>query len=222
MGRPVNKRHFGHGTGNQIKVTFKTGGTEYDGWIVKQTGSKRYQVTDGTHSATCYLVNKSVGGLDNGDMIVNVLTDAGVYQQATKLYNRVAIVEGDTKVAWNYAADQADGAVRITDADASLAQLTITLDTDLVQQLGVTEPDPITYTIVASGVGDLAYQWQLDVGTTGTWTNITGATSASYTIDPTANATDNGNSLRVVVSSASGAAASVTSAEVSIDVLPAP
>lgn len=215
MGRPVNKRHFGHGTGNQIKVTFKTGGTEYDGWIVKQTGSKRYQVTDGTHSATCYLVNKSAGGLDNGDMIVNVLTDAGVYRQATKLYNRVAIVEGDTKVAWNYAADQADGAVRITDVDASLAQLTITIGTQ-PQAASVTAPDPATFTVVASGVGDLAYQWQVDDQLGGGMVDINGATSASYTVDDSTGL--DGYEYQVIVSSASGAAADVTSNAVALTV----
>ena len=217
MGRPINKRYFGTGAGNQIKVRFKTGGTEYDGYIVKQTGSKRFTVSDGTRTITGYLVNKSTGGLDNGDIIINVLTDAGTYVQATKLYSRVAITEDNQKIAWNFADDQADGAVRVADVEGSIQQ-TITLDTDLVQQLGVTEPDPITYTVVASGVGDLTYQWQLDAGTTGTWADINGATSASYTIDPTANATDDGNSLRVIVSSASGAADPVTSTEVLLSV----
>lgn len=217
MGRPINKRYFGTGAGNQIKVRFKTGGTEYDGYIVKQTGSKRFTVSDGTRTITGYLVNKSTGGLDNGDIIINVLTDAGTYVQATKLYSRVAITEDNQKIAWNFADDQADGAVRVADVEGSIQQ-TITLDTDLVQQPGVTEPDPITYTVVASGVGDLTYQWQLDAGTTGTWADINGATSASYTIDPTANATDDGNSLRVIVSSASGAADPVTSTEVLLSV----
>lgn len=214
MGRPINKRYFGEGAGNQIKVRFKTGGTEYDGYIVKQTGSKRFKVSDGTHTITGYLVNKSTGGLDNGDIIINVLTDAGTYVQATKLYNRVAITEDNVKIKWNFAADQADGAVRVADVEGSNT-LTITI-TQQPLPLAVTGGDPATFTVSASGVGDLAYQWQVDSGTG--FANITGETSSTLTVENGDAEYVNANEFRVVVSSSSGAASSVTSDAVTLGV----
>jgi hypothetical protein len=67
----------------------------------------------------------------------------------------------------------------------------------------VTAPASATFTVTASGTASLSYQWQnADSGT-----DISGATSSSYTISPT-NTQETGMKLQVVVSSAAG---SVTS-----------
>jgi hypothetical protein len=218
MGRPVNKKYFGSGSGNQIKVRFKTGGTEYDGYIVKQTGSKRYKVSDGTRTITGYLVNKSNGGLDNGDIIINVLTDAGTYVQATKLYNRVAITEDNQKIKWNFAADQTDGAVRVADVEGS-NQLTITINTQPTNRT-VDDGDAATFTVAASGVGDLAYQWQVSTNGGSSWAAITGATSSSLVVEDGDAEYVTLNQFRVIVSSTSGAAQSVTSTAVTLTITP--
>jgi glucose/arabinose dehydrogenase len=65
----------------------------------------------------------------------------------------------------------------------------------------------VTFSVNATGTQPLAYQWQR--GTT----NITGATSSSYTF--TAQATDNGATFRVIVSNAFG---SVTSNAATLNV----
>lgn len=216
MGRPVNKKYFGSGSGNQIKVRFKTGGTEYDGYVVSQRGTNKFKVSDGTRTIIGRLVNKSAGALSNNELIINVLTDAGVFVQATKLYNRVAIVEGNQKVKWNFAASQVDGAVRVADVEGS-NQLTITIDTQPLAA-SVTSPDDATFTVVASGVGDLAYQWQVSDDAGSTWSDISGATSASLVVGDGDAEYVTANEFRVVVSSTSGAAESVTSSEVALTI----
>ena len=131
MGRPVNSRYFGSGSGSQIKVRFKTGGTEYNGYIVKQTGSKRFKVSDGSgHTLTGYLVNKNNGSLANGDIVINVLNDAGSFVQVTKLYNRVAITEDNVKIKWNFTASESDSAVQMQDVEGpTITFLTQPVDT---------------------------------------------------------------------------------------------
>lgn len=99
MGRPINKRYFG--SGNQIKVRAKIGNNaEGDGFIVSQRSTNKFKVTVGANTGICKVVNKSNGELAANEMIINVMTDGGIMQQATKLYNRVAIVEGNHKVKW--------------------------------------------------------------------------------------------------------------------------
>jgi hypothetical protein len=83
------------------------------------------------------------------------------------------------------------------------------------QSVSVVAPETATFTVVASrtGTGSLSYQWQIQQEGAGSWANISGATSASYTTGATAigdgaGATD-GDKYRVIVSLAG--AESVTS-----------
>ena len=61
----------------------------------------------------------------------------------------------------------------------------------------VTAGQTATFTVAASGTAPLAYQWQKN------FTNISGATSASYTTPATVSG-DNGATFRVVVSNSAG------------------
>jgi fibronectin type 3 domain-containing protein len=70
----------------------------------------------------------------------------------------------------------------------------------------VTTGQSATFNVTASGTGPLSYQWQKQVS--GTWTNLSGATSASFTIS-SAQAADAGQ-YRVVVANAAGSATSNT------------
>jgi glucose/arabinose dehydrogenase len=63
----------------------------------------------------------------------------------------------------------------------------------------VSQGQPATFTVAASGTAPLNYQWQRNM------VNISGANSPSYTISPTALA-DNGAKFRCVVSNGSGTA----------------
>ena len=78
-----------------------------------------------------------------------------------------------------------------------------------------------TFTVTATrtGTGSLGYQWQKQEDGAGAWSDVSGATSASYTTDALTVASDNTDKYRVVVSLAG--AESVTSDAVTLTVNPA-
>lgn len=65
----------------------------------------------------------------------------------------------------------------------------------------VTVGQPATFSVVANGTAPLSYQWQRGI------TPIAGATTMSYTLNPTS-ASDNGAQFKVVVSNSAGSATS--------------
>ena len=214
MGRPVNKRYFGSGSGDQIKVRAKIGSaSEGDGVIVAQKGSNRFKVTVGANTGVCTLVNKNTGSLSANEMIINVATDNQTWQQVTRLYNRVAQVEGGQKVAWNFSTSRSDSAVQVADVEGTNVQ-TITINTqpaDTTPNVTANANVTVRFSVVASGVGDLAYQWQKQESGAGSWAAINGATASSYTTPILTIGADDTDAYRVIVSSTSGAAQSVTS-----------
>jgi hypothetical protein len=86
------------------------------------------------------------------------------------------------------------------DNDTLAPEITITV---APVDVSVVEPATATFSVTATrtGTGTLTYQWQKAESTNlATYTNIPGATSASYTTGATAVADDNGDKYRVVVS----------------------
>lgn len=203
MGRPINKRNFGSGAGNQIKVRAKIGANaEGDGVIVSQKGSRSFRVTVGGNTGTCFLVNKANGTLAADEMTVTVLTDAGTFARATKLYNRVAIVNG-VKVPWNYSDSASDGAVQVTEVETGVADPLITI-TAQPQDLEVDEGDPASFSVTATVTqgATLTYAWQVSADGD-TWSAATGGvyTGGTTTTLAISDATGlDGNLYRVTVS----------------------
>lgn len=107
--------------------------------------------------------------------------------------------------------------------NSSAVQLTVTaavvVPTLTVQPAAqsATAPDPATFSVTASGTSP-SYQWQRSTDSGATFTNITGATAASYSTGATAT-TMSGERFRVVVTNSAG---SVTSSAVVLSVNPAP
>ena len=86
------------------------------------------------------------------------------------------------------------------DNDTIAPEITITVQPS---NATVNEPATATFSVTATrtGSGTLAYQWQKAESTNlASYSNIAGATSASYTTAATAYANDNGDKFRVVVS----------------------
>ena len=222
MGRPVNKRKFGNNASNNIKVRAKIGtNAEGDGFIVSQRGTRKFKVTVGANTGVCTLVNKDTQALGNNEVIINVKNDAGEWKQVTKLFNRVAIIEGTTKVKWNFSTSTTDGAVEVDDVSENQYTKTITIGTQPTDTtVSLATATTATFTVAVSGitVADRRYQWQKQEAGAGAWADVAGATSASYTTGTLTVEADNTDKYRVVVSSASNAAASVTSAEVTLTV----
>jgi hypothetical protein len=73
-----------------------------------------------------------------------------------------------------------------------------------------------SFTVAATGTG-ISYQWQLSTDGGANWTNIAGATNASYQVTA-ATAAMNGNQYRVIVSGTACTPASTTSNAVSLTV----
>jgi hypothetical protein len=79
----------------------------------------------------------------------------------------------------------------------------------------VLEGNPATFSVNAAGAGALGYQWQFSTDGV-TWTNIAGATGATYSTGAVT-ASMNGNRYRVVITNALG---STTSSAVRLSVTP--
>jgi len=105
MGRPINKRYFGTPTagGNEIKVQFNAGNGSTPGYIVKQTGSKRFKVSNagGTDTGTCYLVDAASAALTSGQMSITV-DDNGTARQVVKIAGRKVTLDNGSIVSWDF------------------------------------------------------------------------------------------------------------------------
>ena len=145
-------------------------------------------------------------------------------QQVSDLDNVVGIDVTEAKVAANIAKGlntpgwvdyktytDSQGNTR-NKVEVLVAMSSLTLDNDTiapeititVQPANATavegETESFSVTATRTGTGSLTYQWQKQEGGVGTWANIVGATSASYTTGALTVADDNGDKYRVVVS----------------------
>jgi len=114
MGRPINKKHIGDGAGKiQVTAMRFAAGSEIitEGHIISQRSSTKFNVTDGSKTEILTLVNKDVGSLAAGEMVINAVDGDGVEKQITKLMNRKIQVEGDSVGTWQRDSDGLSTAV---------------------------------------------------------------------------------------------------------------
>ena len=144
MGRPLNKRYFGANADNNIKVQFHNGTASVKGYIVKQTGSKRFVCEDANgNTATCYLVDKASADLAAGEMTITVKYDNGTVQQITKIAGMLCTVD-DTAMHWTFDPSTTDGYVQIEEAGTNAAMdNSVDLEGDDID---------VTYPVPGSGV----------------------------------------------------------------------
>ena len=102
----------------------------------------------------------------------------------------------------------------VTSNAATLTVNTPPLITAQPQSQTVCAGNTATFSVVATGTG-LSYQWQVSTDDGSTWSDISGATSDSYTT-PSLTAADNGKKFRVVVT---GTCGSVTSDTATLTIL---
>ncbi len=141
MGRPLPKRFFGAGPGDNIKVQFNNGTDSVPGYIVEQTGSTRFICEDADgNQATCYLVDKASADLDEGEMSISLINDVSDVRQAIKIARHVATVDYDgeyRKVGWTFDTSTTDGLWQIEEAGTDTS---LTGATDLEGDDGPTIP----------------------------------------------------------------------------------
>lgn len=111
------------------------------------------------------------------------------------------------------------GAQSVTSSAATLTVIPVITISAQPANTEVTEPNPATFSVTASVTSGatLSYQWQKQESGAGAWSNVAGATSASYTTGATVGADDNTDKYRVVVSATLGAV-SVTSSAATLTV----
>jgi hypothetical protein len=219
MGRPLNKRFFGSGTGNQIKVRAKIGANaEGDGVIVSQRGSKKFKVTVGADTGDCFIVDKANGALAANEMTISVITDDGVLRRVTKIAaHRVSA--NSTSYAWNFDASETDGAAQAIDVEGP----TIVILSQPAS-LTVAENNPAVFSVNITGVAEsnTTYQWQYNDGNG--WVNFNQQggiylnwDTATLTITSPPSEID-GYQFRCVVTSSGAANSPLTSAAATLTV----
>ncbi len=125
MGRPLSKRLFGANSSNNIKVQFHNGTASVRGYIVKQTGSKRFICKDeDDNEATCYLVDKASADLQEGEMTITFKYDDSTVQQAKKIArHRISVIYNGIlrSFPWNFSTSTTDGYWQVEEAGTSTA-----------------------------------------------------------------------------------------------------
>ena len=99
---PVSSKAFGNATGRvQVQFTLEAGGIT-TGWIVKQIGTHRYRVSDGTETRNCYLAQTTAKAGTLGDEAMTILitkSDASV-EHVRKLFSVVALTTEGSRLTW--------------------------------------------------------------------------------------------------------------------------
>jgi hypothetical protein len=124
MGRPINKRWFGTTgtgtgtglfTGNNLPIRFKLGGTVYEGYITKQTGSDRYKVsTDNgtTATGTVYLKNAILPANNGEAALVGFFNGSATLIR--DLRSRIAIDYSGVRYKWTLSDDSTETLIILT------------------------------------------------------------------------------------------------------------
>jgi PKD repeat protein len=115
-------------------------------------------------------------------------------------YTTPATVMADNGALFSVVVSNSAGSVTSNNATLTVNAIAPTITTQPANQT-VTVGQTASFSVVASGTAPLSYQWRKN------GTNISGATSASYTTPATVMA-DNGSTFSVVVSNSAGSATS--------------
>ena len=154
MGRPIQKKFFGDpaSVGSQLKITAKLPGESVaEGFIVEQTGTRKYKVNIGGTIGDVYLVNKSVAGnLEDGEAFILATPFGGSALPVYKITQyRVSVHDGAggfKSYEWSAdAATNADEADVIDDASVSFETATAT--TSLGTNVDVDDDTIISITV---------------------------------------------------------------------------
>ena len=124
MGRPINKRWFGTTgtgtgtgkfTGNNLPIRFKLGGTVYEGYTTKQTGSNRYKVStdDGTTATGTVYLKNAVAPANNGEAALVGFFN-GSATLIRDLRSRIAIDYSGVRYKWNLSDDSTETLIILT------------------------------------------------------------------------------------------------------------
>jgi hypothetical protein len=127
MGRPLNKRYFGTTgtgtgtgllTGNNLPIRFKSGGTVYEGFIVKQVGSRRFKCStdDGTTAVEKCLLTAGTSSdpANNGEAVLLGLLNGSQPISIRRLTNTIAIDFSSNRYKWTLTDDSTETLLILT------------------------------------------------------------------------------------------------------------
>lgn len=159
MGRPLNKRLFGtpSDSTDTIKVQFHNGTSSVKGYIVKQTGSKRFVCKDADgNTAVCYMVDKDSADLAAGEMTLTVKYDDLSVAHPIKIAKNLVTVDGIAK-HWSFNTSTTDTYVQMEEAgDDDILTNGVDLEGDDING-DYPVPGSSTYQLGAVGLSGITY-----------------------------------------------------------------
>ena len=90
----------------KCRVFISGAGAEADGWIIRQKGSTKYLVTDGTNTGVCILANEADGALTEGNMNITLTFGDSTAVNIARLTNRYALDYSNTRYLANFFTDE--------------------------------------------------------------------------------------------------------------------
>jgi len=119
MGRPIDKRNFGAtgGAPSTIPIRAQVDSTVFEGFIVRQRGSKTFNVSNdgGTKTGNATLVNKITGHAEGEMSIVGITTaDPSETIAIQKITAHKAVGYNGTVYSWATADDSAESLLQLT------------------------------------------------------------------------------------------------------------
>ena len=110
-------------TGAQVVVRVKVGANaEADGYIIRQKGSRKFLVSDGSNEGVCTVVDKNDGSLAADEMTMTVTLPGSGADRLERISNKFGITHGGDKVALSFT-DIADDTETISTGTIDVAQI---------------------------------------------------------------------------------------------------
>jgi hypothetical protein len=186
MGRPIKKSFFGNPAAagaqivlNSARIAGQSAATGY--YIVRQVGTGRFQVTNGTLTGVVRLVG--AGALQHGEAHVIVKPFGGADEYARVIHNRTVKTWSGNVYKWNDAAAAAAGEAVIVGVVDTPAVWSVQPAITGTARVGFTLTGSVgVMNDVDGGLGSLTLRWMSAATTNGVYTAITGATAATYVV----------------------------------------
>lgn len=181
MGRPIQKRWFGDTSqpGSQLVITAKLPGAAVsDGFILEQTGTRKYKVNIGGNIGDVFLVNKTLeSDLLDGEAFIMALPFGGSPLPVFRLTQyRVTVFDGDGYSNYQWSSEAATDSTQADlyfETPPPAVEFTVTFDIgdgtlvsgDLVQE--VAEGSDAVAPTITPAAGFTFVEWDTD------FTNVT-------------------------------------------------
>lgn len=186
MGRPLKKSFFGNPANpgaqvvlNSARIAGQSAAAGY--YIVRQVGTGRFQVTNGTNTGVVRLV--AAGTLQEGEAHVIVKPHGGGADEYAKvIHNRSVKTWAGNTYAWSINTTTTAGQAMIVGTVAVAPDFTVAAAITGTARVGATLTAGATPTGHFGSV-TYTYRWLSATTTGGTYAAIAGATASTYVVE---------------------------------------